>query len=136
MNPTMAKLRDVMNTHDAERMAALFSPDYKSEQPAHPNRGFSGHAQVAANWGHMFSAVPDMRCELAATAENGATVWSEWVWRGHYAADGAEFEARGVTVMEVTGDGLVGAARLYMEQVEKDGAAIDETVQQLARTSR
>jgi hypothetical protein len=130
----MAKLCDVMNSHDAERMSFLFSPDYKSEQPAHPNRGFSGHAQVAANWGNMFRGVPDMTCELVATAENGATVWSEWVWRGHY-TDGSDFETRGVTVMGLTGDGLIGEARLYMEQVETDGAAIEETVQQLARPS-
>lgn len=47
MNPTVTKLRDLMNGHDATALAALFSPDYRSEQPAHPNRGFGGHAQGA-----------------------------------------------------------------------------------------
>jgi hypothetical protein len=42
MNPTIARLRDLMNGHDAEVMSELISPDYRSQQPAHPNRGFGG----------------------------------------------------------------------------------------------
>ena len=43
---------------------------------------------------------------------------------------------RGVTILALTDDGLIGEARLYMEPVEWDGAAIDEAVQQLAQPSR
>jgi hypothetical protein len=135
MNATIMKLRDVMNTHDAEALAALFSPDYRSEQPAHPNRGFGGHAQVATNWGHMFRGVPDMTAEVLAEATDGGTSWSEWIWRGHH-ADGSLFEMRGVTILGLTDDGLVADARLYMEPVEQDGAAIDAAVQQLVRPQR
>jgi hypothetical protein len=35
---------------------------------------------------------------------------------------------RGVTILGLTADGLFAEARLYMEPVEQDGAAIDETV--------
>jgi hypothetical protein len=42
MNDTIARLRDAMNAHDLDAMAALFAPDYRSEQPLHPNRGFGG----------------------------------------------------------------------------------------------
>ena len=134
MNATMEKVRDRQNAHDAEGMAALFSPDYRSEQPAHPRRGFGGHAQVAINWNQMFRGVPDLRVELVAGTTDGATCWSEWVWRGHY-TDGSLFEMRGVTIMGLTEDGLIAEARLYMEVVEQDGAAVDETVRQLARTA-
>jgi hypothetical protein len=42
---------------------------------------------------------------------------------------------RGTTIMGLTSDGLIAEARLYMEPVEHDGAAIDEKVQQLAQPS-
>ena len=134
MNATMEKLRDRMNAHDAAGMAALFAPDYRSEQPAHPNRGFGGHAQVEANWSQMFRGVPDVTAEIVSEVTVGATSWVEWIWRGHH-TDGSPFEMRGTTIMGLTQDGLVAEARLYMEPVERDGAAIEETVQQLARPS-
>ena len=135
MNATIAKLRDLMNGHDADALAALFSPDYRSQQPAHPNRGFGGHAQVATNWSNMFRGVPDLEAQVLAETTDGGTSWSEWVWSGHH-PDGSPFEMRGVTILEVTDGGLIGAARLYMEPVEQDGAAIDEAVRQLSVPGR
>ena len=135
MHPTIARLADVMNRHDAAELATLFHPDYRSEQPAHPNRGFGGHAQVATNWGNMFRGVPDMTAEVLAETTDGGTSWSEWIWSGHH-PDGSPFEMRGVTILGLTDDGLIGEARLYMEPVERDGAAIDEAVRQLSGPAR
>ena len=42
MHGTIARLRDAMNAHDPDALAALFGEEYRSEQPAHPNRGFGG----------------------------------------------------------------------------------------------
>lgn len=134
MNATMEKLRDRVNAHDAAGMAALFAPDYRSEQPAHPNRGFGGHAQVEANWSQMFRGVLDLRAEIVSEVTVGATSCAEWTWHGLH-TDGSLFEMRGTTIMGLTSDGLIAEARLYMEPVEHDGAAIDETVQQLAQPS-
>jgi ketosteroid isomerase-like protein len=135
VNQTIAKLRDLMNGHDAAALSALFSPDYRSQQPAHPNRGFGGHAQVATNWGNMFRGVPDLRAQVLAETTDGAMSWSEWIWSGHH-PDGTPFEMRGVTILGLTDDGLIGEARLYMEPVERDGPGIDEAVQQLAQPSQ
>ena len=66
MNATISKLREVMNAHDVEGMAALFPPEYHSEQPAHPHRGFDGHLQVEANWREMFPAPPRRRWTCCA----------------------------------------------------------------------
>ena len=134
MNPSIAKLRDLLNGHDAAALAALFSPSYRSQQPAHPNRGFGGYAQVAANWGNMFQGVPDLRAQVLAETTDGAVSWSEWIWSGHH-HDGTPFEMRGVTILALNDDGLIGEARLYMEPVERDGAAIDEAVRRLAKPS-
>ena len=131
MNDTIARLAEAVNRHDVDGMAALFASDYRSEQPAHPNRGFGGSEQVAANWSQMFAGVPDVTAEAIAHTTDGRTTWTEWAWRGHH-PDGSLFAMRGVTLMGLDDDGLVAWARLYMEPVEEGGAAIDETVQQLS----
>ena len=43
------RLRDAQNSRDADRMAALFAEDYRSDHPAHPGREFTGRAQVLEN---------------------------------------------------------------------------------------
>jgi ketosteroid isomerase-like protein len=134
MHPTIARLTDAMNRHDAAGMAALFSPDYHSEQPAHPNREFGIGSQVETNWSRMFAGVPDIRCESVADIDDGSTAWTEWRWTGTH-TDGTPFETVGVTVFRIAEDGRIASGHLYMEPVEKDGPAIDETVRRLARTS-
>jgi ketosteroid isomerase-like protein len=134
MNATLGRLRDAMNRHDAAAMAALFAPDYRSEQPAHPSRGFGGSQQVQANWTAMFAGVPDLAADLLADTTDGGTAWSEWEWRGTH-TDGTPFRMRGVIVMGLRDDGVVSWARLYMEPVEAGGAGIAEVVHQLSGTS-
>jgi hypothetical protein len=131
MNPTITRLRDAMNAHDLDAMAALFAPDYRSEQPVHPNRGFGGREQVVANWTAMFRGVPDLQLKVVTETTAGSECWSEWVWRGTY-SDGSPFLMKGVTVMGLDDDGLISRARLYMEPVEQDSAPIDEAVRQLS----
>lgn len=135
MNDTIARLQAAMNAHDAAAMARLFAPDYRSEQPAHPNRGFGGHDQVQANWSTMFAGVPDLTGDVLADVTDGDTSWSEWHWHGSH-PDGSPFAMRGVIVMGLHDDGTVAWARLYMEPVEQDGAAIEEAVRRLSGAAR
>jgi limonene-1,2-epoxide hydrolase len=134
MNPTVSRLRDAMNAHDADAMARLFAPQYRSEQPLHPQRGFSGRDQVATNWTQMFAGVPDMEVGVVKESTDGSTAWSEWVWRGSH-VDGSPFLMKGVLIMGLDDDGLIVWMRLYMEPVEQGGAAIDEAVRQLSGAS-
>ena len=135
MNATIANLLDAMKARDAERMAALFAPDYHSQQPAHPGREYTGRDTLASIWGELFGAVPDMECELLASVDQGSSVWAEWYWHGHY-ADGSPFEMRAVTIAQLTDDGRIAAQRLYAEQVERDGADIEESERQLREPAR
>jgi hypothetical protein len=135
MNDTISRLRDAMNRHDVEGMAALFAPNYRSEQPVHPQRGFGGRDQVAANWAQMFEGVPDLEVGVVKESTDGMTSWSEWVWRGSH-RDGTPFLMKGVTVFGLGDDGLIAWARLYMEPVEHGGTAIDEAVLHLSGSSR
>jgi ketosteroid isomerase-like protein len=129
MTTMTERLRDATNAHDARRLASLFAPDYQSEQPVHPSRGFGGSAQVFENWSSVFEGVPDFRSELVASSVNGGTEWGEWSWQGHH-VDGSVFAMRGVTIFVVR-DGLVAEGRLCMEPVEGGGGGIEAAVQEL-----
>lgn len=126
------RMHQALNRHDLDAFVACFSPDYRSEQPAHPNRAFGGYAQVRTNWAAFFASVPDFRAELLRVASEDDVVWSEWAWSGHR-TDGSTLDMRGVIVMGI--DDSIHWARLYMEETEQDGADIDATMRHLARTT-
>jgi ketosteroid isomerase-like protein len=134
MHPTIERLRDAINRHDAEGMAALLAPDYRSEQPAHPNRGFGGPAQVVKNWSAIFAAAPDLVAQLRSESTSGSTSLSEWAFDGHH-EDGSDFVLRGCMVFGLRDDGVIRSARMYVEPVEQGGLAIDEAVQQMTTSS-
>lgn len=124
------RLHRAMNQHDLAAFLACFDPDYRSEQPAHPNRGFGGREQVEKNWAALFDGIPDFHAELLATVADRETLWSEWHWTGTRANE-APLDIRGVTIFVIENDRIV-SGRLYMEEVEESGEDIDETVRRLA----
>jgi hypothetical protein len=50
------RLLEAINAHDLEGQLACFNEDYRSEQPAHPARAFSGREQVRKNWSKLMTA--------------------------------------------------------------------------------
>jgi SnoaL-like protein len=130
----LARLERAMNDHDLETFVSCFRRDYRSEQPAHPNRGFGGREQVEKNWAVLFDGIPDFRAERLATAVQEDTVWAEWRWTGTR-QDGSSLNLRGVTLFGAEG-GEIAWGRLYMEEVEEAGEDIDETVRQLSGRDR
>jgi limonene-1,2-epoxide hydrolase len=128
------RLQQAMNRHDLEAFVDCFDPDYRSEQPVHPNRGFGGREQVEKNWSALFEGIPDFHAELLATATEGDKVWSEWHWTGTRANE-APLDMRGVTLFGIE-TGRIVSGRLYMEEVEEAGGDIDEAVRRLAEGSR
>jgi ketosteroid isomerase-like protein len=124
------RLRDAMNKQDLEAHLACFDPNYRSEQPAHPNRGFGGREQVEKNWSALYEAIPDFHAELLAKAAEGETAWAEWHWTGTR-DDGTPLDMRGVTLLGIEGDRIVWG-RLYMEEVEAAGEDIDQAVRRMA----
>lgn len=122
------RLRDAIDAHDLDALAACFAPDYASEFPAHPDRAFRGHDQMRKNWTGIFAAVPDLTATLMRCTVDGDVVWAEWEWTGRR-VDGARFAMRGVTVQGVERDRIVWV-RLYMEPVEEGGAGSDAAVRQ------
>jgi ketosteroid isomerase-like protein len=123
------RLAAAMNAHDIEAFMACFADDYASEQPAHPDRAFTGSGQARANWTAVFAGVPDFRADLVRADGAGDVEWSEWRWHGTQ-EDGERLDMAGVMVCGVR-DGRMAWARLYVEPVEQGGAGIDAAVRDM-----
>lgn len=130
MSDVVQRLAALMNQHDLRGAAALMHRDYRSEQPAHPGRAFVGRAQMEANWKAMFEGIPDFHAEVIRSVQDGVTTWAEWHWTGTR-GDGEPFEVRGISLFEVQEDQIV-AGRLYLEEVDRDDAGIEEAVHGLS----
>ena len=132
MRTVMKRLLAAMNAHDLDTFVACFAPDYRSEQPAHPSRAFSGSDKVRENWTSVFSGIPDFKADLlfSSTSDDGVEI-GEWRWWGTH-TDGSPFAMRGVIVLGIEGE-QIEWGRLYMEVVEDDGADIDQMVQEAYR---
>ena len=121
------------NAHDLDALVACFADYYVNETPVHPARGFTGRGQVRRNWTQIFGAVPDIRTQVLRRAEDGDTVWTEWEMRGTR-PDGSPHLMRGVIVFTVH-DGLIAAARFYLEPVDERPDGVDAAVQQLTTST-
>jgi ketosteroid isomerase-like protein len=130
MSDVVERLAALMNEHDLPGVTALIHQDYRSEQPLHPARAFVGRAQMEANWRAMFNGIPDFHAEMVRSVHDGETVWTEWRWTGNR-SDGEPFEMRGVSLFEVQ-QGQIVAGRLYMDEVAREGAGIEDVVQELS----
>jgi hypothetical protein len=131
VSSVLDRLTEAQNAHDAERFASYFADDYRSDQPAHPGRAFTGRAQVLENWTSVFAGVPDFRAELLASCRSGNVEWGEVAWQGNH-TDGSSFAMRGVIIATID-DGRIAAARLYVEPVEQSGEDIAAAVEELYR---
>src|ERR687889_2617831 len=111
MSTVLEQLREAQNGRDLDAMLECFDPDYESEQPAHPNRGFGGKEQVRKNCSSMLESFPDFEAELVRHSSDGDVVWSEWRWRA------TGLNMAGGAPMGGGGGGLLGGG-LFMGAVE------------------
>jgi ketosteroid isomerase-like protein len=128
----MDRLTAAQNAHDLEAMLACFHEDYSSEQPLFPARTFQGIDQVRANWSALLTAIPDFHAETLRSAVDGDTVFLEVHWTGTK-ADGTPLDERGVLIMGIRDD-RIAWGRLYVDEVEREGAGIDAVVRGIAGT--
>jgi ketosteroid isomerase-like protein len=125
------RLTAAQNAHDLEAMLTCFHEDYR-EQPQFPARTFQGIDHVRANWSALLDALPDFHAEVLRSASDGDTVFLEVHWTGTK-ADGTPLEERGVIVMGIRDDHIAWG-RLYVDEVEREGADIDAVVRRMAGT--
>ena len=130
MTDVIDRLVVAMNAHDLGAVAGFIHEAYRSQQPAHPGRAFAGRSQMLANWEAMFAGIPDFHAEICRSVQDREMTWTEWRWSGTR-SDGQSFEMRGVTLFEIADDQII-AGRLYMEDVERDVAGIEQAVEALS----
>jgi ketosteroid isomerase-like protein len=123
----ITRLQDAINGHDLDALVECFSEEYVSDTPAHPDRSFVGRDQVAVNWSHLFTGVPDINSRLVRYAVDGATVWAE-VEHGGTRRDGTEHEMSGVLIFGISDD-RIDSLRFYLEPVQRDGMSPTRAVQ-------
>jgi ketosteroid isomerase-like protein len=128
----MDRLTAAQNAHNLEGMLACFHEDYRSEQPQFPARTFEGIGQVRANWSALLDAVADFHTEVLRSAVDGDVIFVEIHWTGTK-ADGTPLDERGVIVMGIR-DNRISWGRLYVDEVEREGADIDAVVRRMAGT--
>lgn len=122
------RLEAAINAHDLEALVSCFDAAFVNDTPAHPDRSFTGAAQVRENWARIFAGVPDLRARIVGRTVDGAAAWTEWDWTGTR-RDGSSHHMRGVTITTV-GQRAITGVRFYMEPVTDSGlgvaAAIDK----------
>lgn len=119
ISSVLVRFDQAMAARDAHALVACFAADYRSEQPAHPARGFIGAARVRENWTEIFSDIPDLHAETLRATNDGDTAWAEIRWSGHK-RDGSAFEMCGVRIFGIRDD-RIAWGRLYLEPVERSG---------------
>lgn len=127
--PVTERLRAALNAHDIEAFVDCFAADYRSEQPAHPDRAFGGREQVRENWSAVFVDVADVRGDVLRAVGSAYAEWGEWRIHGTR-RDGSRMEMRGVIIIGV-GQGRIAWARLYLELVEEGGSGIQAAVRDI-----
>ena len=70
----LERMIQAANRHDLDAMVAFLAPDFRSEQPFHPERNFVGPAGVRKNWSFFFTTIPDIQIEILGEVEEGDTV--------------------------------------------------------------
>jgi ketosteroid isomerase-like protein len=128
----MIRLTAAQNAHDLDGMLACFHEDYRSEQPLFPARTFQGIEQVRTNWSALLESIPDFHGEIVRSAVDGDTVFVEIHWTGTK-ANGTPLDERGVTIAGIRDD-RIAWGRLYVDEVEREGADIDAVVRHMAGT--
>ena len=123
------RLRAATTAHDLDAIVDCFSGAYRNETPIHPGRGFTGRAQVRANWQHILAAVPDVVAEVTRQVIDGDTIWSEWEMRGTR-GDGQAHLMRGVIIFGIADDAIAWA-RFYLEPVDAGAEGADGAVRRI-----
>ncbi|NGO14606.1 SnoaL-like domain-containing protein [Streptomyces sp. HC44] len=128
-------LRDAINSHEPQQVAACFTDDYALERPLRPHESFVGNEKVQQTWTGMFGQLPDLRAEILRSVRDGEEIWSEWEMRGTNPKNEPTLLRGPVIVTER--DGRINWARFYLDPVSHAGQTsitVSEVVEAAADT--
>ena len=64
-----------INAHDLDALRAVWAPDVVERSP---DKTCHGPEELAAYFGGLFAALPDLRMEIVNATEDGETVYARW----------------------------------------------------------
>jgi steroid delta-isomerase-like uncharacterized protein len=94
---------DAWNSHDAEKVAALYTDDVVYEDVAYGEVAH-GHNELRKLATDFFAAVPDLKLEVIAVSGEGDNGWAEWKFSGTDAGlykTGKKFSVRGASLFQI-----------------------------------
>lgn len=110
------RLRDAINSHDADRVADCFAENYQCDMPMHPSRGFTGRARVRENYQAIFARVPDLRATVLRSCQAESGVWSEWEMSGT-SDEGIPSVSTAVVIILSMVDERIAHTRFYLDAI-------------------
>ena len=117
MLPTVERLRDAINSHDAARVADCFTENYQCDMPLHPSRSFTGRARVLENYLAIFARLPDLHATLLRCCQDSSGCWwSEWEMSGT-SREGIASLLTGVMITLSVFDQRIQHTRFYLDAV-------------------
>jgi SnoaL-like domain len=119
MQPSIARLREAINSHDPAQVAACFAEHYRADMRMHPSQSFTGNDRVGRNWESLLGRVPDLRADILRWISADNETWSEWEMRGT-GADGNPVLMRGVVISGASDDGPIEWTNFYLDPVADD----------------
>jgi ketosteroid isomerase-like protein len=131
----VARFQAAIASHDADEVAECFAQDCRFDLPVYPSRGFTGRSQARQNWETVFAAVPDLAVSLLRVTHEGNSCWAEWEYVGTRVTGEAHL-LRGVTIVDVTEDGLLQSSRFYVDQVDDGTTSISAHLDSLTAPGR
>ena len=110
------------NSHDPERVAALYAEDGVREEFLITHSVLRGRGEIARQIGGYMHAVPDCHLEVRRLSETSdGRLTAEWTWGGTHTNDveglparGQQVEIQGVTVYDMDGE-LIARENLYCD---------------------
>ncbi|MDJ1132864.1 nuclear transport factor 2 family protein [Streptomyces iconiensis] len=114
----LRRMEKTMNSHDLDAFADCFTEDFRSVLPLHPERSFTGRAQMRSNWAALFAHVPDLVGTVLQSVVDGDQVWSEWEIVGT-TVEGEPYLSRGVVILRPSGE-RIASVRFYLENADAD----------------
>ena len=88
-----------ISSHDAEKMAALFTEDCFYEDVALQSV-MRGREALKTGYANLFASIPDFKLELESLFIAGNWVGSEWIMSGT-PTPGKNFSIRGASISEI-----------------------------------
>lgn len=114
-----------LNAHDSERAASLYTEDAVVTQAIQTGNTFTGREEIAGWVGDNLAGLPDLEVTVGTVVQVEDRVAWEWTYSGSYTGqfpgapegEGQQVVLKGISVMEISRDGLIAKETLYYDNL-------------------